>query len=342
MDNRNLNLEQLAVLRRKIVEAVITKKYRQSVAASIYGFRKATVSHYIKAYKRFGEASLVYQKRGRRAETCTKLSKQEEIEVRETIIRKTPDKLDLPCVLWTRKAVREFIENKYNTRFSIRGMGDALKRWGFTPQKPLKVALQQNPKKVKQWLEIEYPKITKQAKKENADIFWGDEMGLSSTDQRGRSYGIKGKTPGISKTGSRFRCNMISAITNQGHMRWMIFEGSCDVSVFLTFLKRLIYRAKKKIFLIVDNLRVHHAKKVNDWLKEHKDDIKIFYLPPYSPELNPQELVNQEIKSIASNSGLVKSMKDLQNNLACYLKKIQLNSQKVRNYFKKSTVKYAA
>ena len=211
----------------------------------MYGFTEASVSHYVNAYKIHGESILLYEKRGRKPQTCTKLPLNDELDVQDVICKNTPDKVGLPCVLWTRKGVREYIEKKYGVYYSIRGIGDTLNRWGFTPQKPIKVAIQQNPQKVKLWLEIDYPMIQKRAQQEGAIIFWGDEMGLSNTDQRGRTYGIKGKTPVIRKTGSRYRCNMISAITNQGSMKWMVFEDSFKAPIFLQFL-RLVVRVCPK------------------------------------------------------------------------------------------------
>lgn len=341
MDNRNLSPRELSVLRRKIVEAVVVQKNSQKSVAEMYGFTEATVSHYVRAYKEKGSESFEPKKRGRPLQSCTKLCPEDEEQVRHVIETQTPDQVGLECVLWTRKAVRQHIEHTYGVVYSVRGMGDVLKRWGFTPQKPMKVAIQQNPNLVHHWLHVEYPAIYKRACQENAEIYFGDEMGLSSTDQRGRTYGKRGQTPVIRKTGSRFRSNMICAITNQGSMRWMVFQDSFTVDVFLTFLRRLIYKAHKKIFLIVDNLKVHHAKKVQEWLKKHQARIEIFYLPPYCPEMNPQELVNQEIKGHASNFRLMTCLNDLTINLRLYLTRIQFNPCKIMNYFKKESVAYA-
>ena len=269
------------------------------------------------------------------------LFRSNEEKVRYSIEHHTPDEFGLPCVLWTRKAVCQYIFETYGVQYSIRGMGDTLKRWGFTPQKPMKVAIQRNPRLVNKWLKSDYPHIQTRAVKENASIYWGDEMGLSSSDQRGRSYGKKGVTPVIQKTGSRFRCNMISAITKQGSMKWMVFEDSFTRQIFLNFLRRLTYRTKKKIFLIVDNHKVHHSKDVQSWLQKNKEKIEVFFLPPYCPEMNPQELVNQEVKSHAGNFRLMTSMKDLTVNLRSYLSKIQFNPWKIMGYFKKESVAYA-
>lgn len=167
-------------------------------------------------------------------------------------------------------------------------------------------------------------------------------MGLNSTDQRGRTYVKRDRTLVIRKTGSRFRCNMISAITNQGSMKWMVFEDSLTVKIFINFLRRLTLKVDKKIFLIVANHQVHHAKKVQAWLEKNKQKIEVFFLPLYCPEMNSQELVNQEVKGHVGNFRLMTSLEDMTINLSYYLTCIQFNPHKIMNYFKKDSVAYAA
>jgi len=342
MDNRHLSPKELDIFRRKIVDAVVNKNYRQSMVAELYGFTKASVNRYVQAYRKYGEKSFEYKPRGTPKGYGNRLSNDNQEEIQKAIEHKTPDQLGMKCVLWTRKAVREYIQSKYGVSYAVRSMTDVLNRWGFTPQKPLKVAIQQDSVRVQKWLTEEYAQIKKRSIEEGAAIYWGDEMGLSSTDQRGRTYGRKGKTPSIRKTGSRFRCNMISAITNQGSMKWKVFENSFTVDVFIDFMRRLTYKSPKKIFLILDNHRVHHAKKVTNWVEKYSSRIQLFFLPPYSPEMNPQELVNQDIKSNAGNFKLMTSMQDLTINLRYYLTQIQFNSYKIQSYFQKDSVKYAA
>ncbi len=341
MDNRHLSPKELSVFKIKIVEAV-KEGFSQSHVSKLFGFTPTTVSRYIRDYKKRGEESFSVIVRGRKKGEKRKITASEEASIQKIIEIKTPDEVGLDCVLWTRKAVREYIGKTYDVDYAVRSMTDILSRWGFSPQKPLKIAIQKDPIRVQKWLDEDYVEIKKQAIKEGASIYWGDEMGLSSTDQRGRTYGKKGHPPSIKKTGSRFRCNMIAAITNQGSMKWKVFEESFTVAVFIDFLRRLIYKAPKKIFLILDNHKVHHAKKVTAWSEKHSEKIQLYFLPPYSPEINPQELVNQEIKGHASNFRLMTSMQDLTINLRYYLTKIQCNPYKVMSYFQKDSVKYAS
>ena len=199
--------------------------------------------------------------------------------MKRAIADKTPDQLKFPFALWTRQAVKELIKQLCCIDMPIRTVGEYLKRWGFTPQKPLRRAYEQNPKLVKQWLDEEYPAIVAAAKKEEAEIHWGDETGLCNDSQHGRSYTPKGKTPAIRVNAKRERINLISSITNQGKVRFVIYTKAMKTQTFIKFCKRLIKDAGRKIYLILDNLRVHHSHVVKDWIQAHKDEIQSFFLP---------------------------------------------------------------
>jgi hypothetical protein len=192
-------------------------------------------------------------------------------------------------------------------------------------------------------LEQEYPAIEAKAKAEKGLIYWGDEMGLRSDHQAGRSFSPTGKTPVVKVSGNRFRCNMISALSNRGQLAFSVFEGSFVIAVFLTFLQRLIQHAKgRKVFLIVDGHPVHRAKSVKEWLANKAPLIELFYLPGYSPERNPDELLNQELKATIYASGRPTSKNDLKRKLKAKLYSIQKQPDKIRAYFKKHSVRYAA
>ena len=177
---------------------------------------------------------------------------------------------------------------------------------------------------------------------EGARIYWGDEMGIQSFDNRGRTYGLKGKTPVIKRAGSRFKCNMLAAISPQGFMNWMVFEDNFTSKEFIIFLGRLVRQIKQKTFLILDNHKVHHSKKVKAYVEKYKDKIELFYLPPYCPDMNPQELVNQDVKANSNNFRALKCVNDLIINLRYYLTQIQFNQFKIMKYFTKKEVAYAA
>jgi transposase len=339
-DARSLSQEQQELLRRKAVEMVVSGK-KQVEVAELLGIARNSVGRWVKCFKNQGKKALAKRKRGKAP--TPKLTKVQESCICRLIQANHPEQLKLPFALWTREAVGELILNKYGIRIAVRTMGSYLRKWGFTPQKPAKQAIEQNSERVNQWLKEEYPAIEARAKQENALIYWADEMGLRSDHQAGRSYSPRGKTPMVKVSGNRFRCNMISALSNKGQLIFSIFEGSFVVSVFLAFLQRLIKQAKgRKLFLILDGHPVHKAKVVRDWLTQQKQALELFFLPGYSPELNPDELLNQELKATVFQQGRPKNKNELKSKLKARLYSIQKHPAKIMTYFKKDSVSYAA
>lgn len=262
--------------------------------------------------------------------------------MKRAITDKTPDQLKFPFALWTRKAVQELIKQLFSIEMPIRTVGEYLNRWGFTPQKPLRRAYEQNPKAVKQWLDETYPEIAKKAKKENAEINWGDETGLCNDSQHGRSYAPKGKTPAICLNAKRERINLISSITNQGKVRFMIYDSTMNAQMFIKFCRRLIKDAGRKIFLILDNLRVHHSRIVKQWVEKHSDQIELFFLPSYSPELNPDEYLNCDLKAGVHSRAPARSKGQLKSKAISHLRMLQKKPNRVRKYFHHPKIAYAA
>lgn len=340
-DVRSLSSESQAAIRKRAVDAVVVSGMKQRDVAKSIGVSPEVICRWVKRFRTDGVAALEAHKRGARTGTGCLLSPEQEKTIRRLIQDKYPEQLKLAFALWTRDAVEELIFRRFNIRVSIRTAGNYLRRWGFTPQKPVRRAYEQNPAAVKEWVDTTYPEIAKRAKSENALIYWGDEMGLRSDHQVGRSYGIRGKTPVIPATGKRFSCSMISAVTNQGHLCFRVFEKSFNVEVFIDFLDRLIKQAGRKVFLIVDGHPVHRANLVQEWRETHKHELEIFYLPTYSPELNPDEMLNQDVKANVSRHNRPTNVQHLISNLEGVLQETQRKAYIVRNYFKEQHVKYA-
>ena len=203
------------------------------------------------------------------------------------------------------------IKQRYRLDLPLRTITDYLKRWGFTPQRPTKRAYEQNPDAVTQWHETTYPQIQAKARKEKAEIHWGDETGIQNDAYCARGFAPKGKTPVVRINATRSRINMISSITNQGKVRFMLYRETMTSQVLIKFLSRLIKDSDHKILLILDNLRVHHSKRVQAWLEERKDQIELFFLPSYSPELNPDEYLNGDLKKRIRSGVPARSEKEL-------------------------------
>jgi transposase len=221
-------------------------------------------------------------------------------------------------------------------------MGDYLRKWGYTPQKPKKRAYEQNPKQVQKWLKEDYSGIAERAKKEGAEIHWGDETGIRNSNQHGRSYVPKGKTLVKKSMAKRFSINMISTVTNKGKVEFMIYSGSMNADRLIEFMQQLIKNKTQKLFLILDNLRVHHSKIVKEWAERNKDKIELFFLPSYSPERNPDEYLNSDLKYGLSDTPAPKNQKQLKDNVEKHMKMLQRNNDRVEKYFKHEDIAYAA
>ena len=301
-----------------------------------------TIGKWVRAYRAEGMKALSSQVRGRRKGSARKLTQEQEKRIQKLIIDKTPDQLKMVYALWTRKAVLELIEDQFGIKLAIRTVGNYLCSWGFTPQKPLRRAYEQSPSKVQKWLNESYPAIKEKAKLEDAEIYWGDETGIRSDSQHGRGYAPIGKTPVIKLSAKRTSTNMISAITNQGKVRFQMYAGRMHADQLIQFMKRLIKDAKRKVFLILDNLRVHHAKKVTQWLAQHLEQIEVFYLPAYSPELNPDEYLNCDLKAGIHSKRPARNQKQLKAKVLSHMRMLQKQPKRVVKYFRHPKISYAA
>ena len=244
--------------------------------------------------------------------------------------------------LWTRESVKALIDREFDMDMPISTVGHYLKEWQFTAKKPIKRAYERNDTKVKVWMEKEYPKIKKQAKKEKAQVWWADETSCISLPYNLKGYAPKGKKPLLKHTAKKFRINMISAITNTGKSMFALYDEAINTDCFLEFLQKAIDTSQTKIYMILDNLRVHHAKVVKQWVEQHKDEIELFYLPAYSPDLNPDEYLNQDYKQTANRNNVPTTKKQLEQNTKAYMEHLAKNPQKVKNFFQAESVRYAA
>lgn len=310
--------------------------------AEITGLSKTGVFNICKRHQERGAKSLHDAPTGRKVGDKRLLSAAQEAQVQKLIVDKTPDQMKMPYALWTRAAVAQLIEREFGIELSVRTMGKYLARWGFTPQKPMKKAYEQSPIAVKKWLQEDYPAIAARAKAEGAEIQWGDESGLRSDDVRGRGFAPRGQTPVIRVNNKRHGLSVISTVTNKGQMRWRIFDGALNADILIDFLRRLIKGQCRKVFLILDNLRVHHAKPVKAWLAEHVKDIEVFYLPSYSPELNPDEMANADIKQAVTKLAPARTKLQLVKATARHLRSVQRQPERIQKYFQHDPVRYAA
>lgn len=341
IDARKLPTEAQQQIRNQAIRLKKAGRTYKEIA-EITGVQPTTVCQWYKAYERDGTKAIKIKKRGRPQGSCRTLSTDQEKELQKTIRDKCPDQLKFPFALWTRRAVKQLVKHLWGIDMPIRTVGEYLKRWGFTPQKPLRRAYKQNPKAVKAWLNEEYPTIAKRAKMEGAEIHWGDETGLCNDSYHGKSYAPRGKTPAVRLHPKCKRVNLISSVTNQGKVRFMVYDGKMNSTTMIKFMKRLITDSNRKIFLVLDNLKVHHAYVVRDWLEEHRKQIEVFFLPSYSPELNPDEYLNCDLKAGVHSGVPSRTESQLKKKTISHLKMLQKMPTRVAKYFKHSKIAYAA
>jgi transposase len=317
-DFRGLGRPAQEALRRRALFLLEREGMTQAEAALAVGVHRQTVNIWRQRYRERGEDGLLDGRRVSPRRGQGRLTEDEARQVRDWIAEGTPDRLGLSTVQLH------------------------LRRWGLTPQKPLVRAKQRQPAAIAAWLGTTYPAIARRARAAGAVIYWGDETGISNQDQVGRSYAPKGRTPVIARTAKRVTRSMIAAVSNRGLMRFMLYEGALNADQFIAFLRRLIADAGRKVFLIVDNLKVHKAGKVQAWAESHAHEVELFYLPPYAPDHNPSEYLNNDLKQQLRRQPQAGSKEELIGRTRSVLRAIQRSPERVRTYFRPEPVRYAA
>ena len=342
IDVRKMSPEEQWFLRKTIVQLYL-KGLNAKQISELLDTKPRHVYSTIKKYEDGGLDAISFKTMGRPRGSNTTIEPEQEEKIKEVLTTKTPADFGLSGFLWDMRNVLAVILILFKLVVPRSSMSVYFSRWGFTPQRPAIRNYKQNPEHVQQWVEIEYPKIKERAKLEGAEIFWGDEVGIQNKCNYSRGYAPKGKTP-VAKlsTDKKIRVNMISAINNQGKLRFMTYEGKMNQQRLIEFMKRLIKTIDNKVYLILDNLNVHHGKIVKAWLEENKNKIEVFYLPSYSPERNPDEYFNGSLKREIENRGNASTKEKLIANVRASARKLQNDKKHIRNLFYADEVRYAA
>ena len=292
-DGRKLSHEALEQIRISSVLRVEAGESPEAVIKSV-GFERVCIYRWISAYRYGGIDALRAKKLNGRPPIMTG---EQLMKLFAVITKETPEQYKFPFALWTIAIIRELIRRLFGIRLSPVSVWRTLKKLGLSPQKPLRRAYQKKADAVQKFLKEEFPKIKARAKSIGANIYWGDEASIRSDYHSGTTWAEKGSTPVVKTTGARFKVNMISAIDARGNMRFMVTEHGLTADSFLEFLRRLIVGRDNPVFLIVDGHPVHRGRKVKEFVREHSGMIELFYLPGYSPELNPDEQVWNHVKN---------------------------------------------
>lgn len=335
-DARKLSHEALEAIRIRAVEQVLAGANADDVIAAL-GMHRSNIFRWLQAYHAGGwEALKARAITGR----PSKLDARQMQWLYRTIVGKNPMQLGFLFALWTREMIRELVLKKYGVRLALSTVGRILRDLGLSCQRPLYRAFEQNPGLVQAWLDEEFPKIREEAKRLKAQVFFGDEAGLRSDFHAGTTWGKKGETPVVTSTGKRHSLNMISAISPRGDLRFMVVKGCVGAKVFIGFLKRLIQGATRPVFLILDRHPAHVAKLTRAFVESTKGKLRIFFLPPYSPELNPDEYVWNNLKATVGRK-MTTHAEEMKSRVISHLRSLQKNPEKVRSFFRAPTTSYA-
>jgi transposase len=340
-DARQLSDEALQVLRLRALHG-IELGYSEVDLAELLGVCNETISRWWTAYIAEGLPSLPGGRTGRPLGAGRFLSDQQAKHIQELIDNNSPEKLGIPHALWSRRAVRDLICQEHGIDLAERTVGAYLRRWGYTSKKPGRHSRYQDPDEVQQWLEETYPAIEAQAAREEAEILWTDEVGVAADHHPGSGYAREGERATMEVPGPHIRVNQITAISNEGTVRFMTYKGALNAAVFLLFLSKLVEGTTRKILLIADRLQAHKTPAVQAWLAAHQDCIEVFYLPPYSPELNPVEYLNDDMKGEVNKAGLPENRGALHTQILAFMNTLAKVPRHVISYFLHPCVQYAA
>ena len=335
-DGRKIDHKTRETIRIRAVKRIEAGESPEVIAKAL-GYHRSCIYDWIAKYREGGIEAL---KTRPIPGAKPKLSGKHLQWLHKTIVDKNPLQLKFSFALWTRAMVRDLIAREFQVKLSEVSIGRLLKKLGFTAQKPLHRAYQQNPQLVLAWQASELPRIRAMAKAEKATIYYADESSIRSDYHSGTTWALKGKTPVVRSTGARFKLNMMSAISPRGDLRFMIFNGTMNADIFCDFLKRLIHGTDNPVYLIVDNHPVHRSYKVRDFVGGTKGKLKLFFLPPYSPELNPDEQVWANLKDEVSRQ-IPSSLADLKKRVISYFRSLNMLPDQVIAFFKHPSVRFA-
>ncbi len=336
-DARELDHKTLEEIRIRAVEQVQAGESPEAVIKAL-GFSRSCIYTWLALYRAGGWGALKARVlRGR----PMKIRPTQMKWLYKTVTGKNPLQFRFEFALWTREMIQILLREEFSVKLSLTSVGRLLRQLGLTCQRPLFRAAEQNPELVRRWREEEFPVIRQMAKQAGARIFFGDEAGVRSDYHAGTTWGVKGKTPVVLRTGQRKSVNMLSVVNARGELRFMLVQGRVNGAVFAEFLGRLMHNSAHPIFLILDGHSIHHSRPVRDFVASQEGRLRLFFLPPYSPELNPDEQVWNYVKHHGLGRAALRNATDLRRFVQSRLRSLQQLPWAVRMFFLTPHTQYA-
>lgn len=337
-DPRSVSADSLNLWRLLAVRAVVDFEMSQADAAAQYGVSANTISQWVSLYREHGEAGLAVHPQGRPEGSGRVLSREQEDELRHLVVETLPSDHAIASATWTRQAVAALIAKRAGVELTVQGVGQYLRRWGLTPQKPARQAREQDPEEVRVFVEQTLPEVKEQAAQEEAQLHFVDEVGVKTSDQIGTSYAPEGDTPVLEVPKRPIEQDVISSVTPDGDLLYWAFPGTMKAEKFITFLEHLISEASGKIIVFADRHPAHEAQAVEDWLKGREGQIELEWLPRYAPAYNPDEFLNNDLKQVLENEPMPQSASAFRETICDILEWIASMPDRVKGYFEQTKV----
>ena len=327
------NLEDI----RRLAISAVEKGMHPEDAAEVYGAKRSTIYTWLKEYREKGPAAFAVKKAPGRTPVLTA---EQEAQLRAMIIGQDPRQLQFDFALWTREMVGDLMRRKFGVSMTPQGVGKLLRRLGLSPQRPLIRAYEQDPERVRRWKEEEYPRIHAEARAAGASIFFCDEASVRTDYHSGTTWAPVGQTPIVIGTGNRKSINMISAISARGKLHFSFVEGYVNAENFIAYLEKLLHDIPGLIFLMVDGNTAHTAKVTKQFAEENADRLRMFFLPPYSPDLNPDEWVWKNIKHDNVGRIIARRVDEMRSGIERAVARLQSSADLVASFFADPSLSY--
>lgn len=340
-DTRSYSTETLTLLRKLVVRAVVDQGFSHREAARLFGVREHTVGDWCALYREQGLPGLTVQETGRPMGSGRSLTPHQEEQAQNILRQEQPSDHDIPLPTWTRQAVATLLEQLFEVKLTLQAVGKYLARWEITPQKPASHAREQDPEEVQEFVEETLPETLERADDEEAQLHFTDETGAQVGDQIGTSYAPQGETPVIDMPKTRIEQNVISSVTPEGDLFFWAFSGNLNADKFLHFLQHLVSETSQKIFVFADHHPAHKAKPVEQWLEAHRSEIEIVWLPRYSPEYNPDEFLNNDLKQNLTEQELPEDTSMFRQTICDILEAIKSMPERIQGYFRQAKIDLA-
>ena len=337
IDGRTLDHRTSEHLRILAVKRVVEGKEMPSVVMQSLGLCRTTIYPWLREFKEGGWEAL--------AESIAqgpepKLNEKQRHQVRRWILGKDPRQYGFDFALWTRRIVQALVKQKMGIDLGLTAVGRLLASLEITPQKPLRRAYERDPQAVALWEEETYPQLKRRAKRLGAMIFFLDEAGFQSDPPLRRTYGLKGHTPVVTTSGQRQSINVISAVNARGHFWAATYDGKLNAESFVLFLGNFMKGRNGKVFLVVDGHPSHKANRVKRYLESMEGRLELHFLPPYAPDLNPDEFVWAHMKSNGVSKKPLRKNESLRKRVEEDLRQIKADRNLVRTFFDAESVAY--